>query len=286
MAKEKKVGARAGHEKTMQLLEMLADEKQDCSVSALSRRAGISRYKMTGLLASLESKGVVECAVESGQCDEGCAVLLGRKLLEHADRLGPDRSLLESFPRRHNEAMYQAIVVDARPVIESLALQHNEAMYLTILKGDEVLFLDMVDCRWQVKAEPLVGKRFPFFSNAAGKVMRAIDSWDLLEKIAKRWRRGQLRFPDLAGFRAELETIRETGVAVDCGGMGEGIITVAVAVRDYAGKVVGALTMLGPSFRLLGERLEQEIIPSLLLSGELLSMKFGYVGRDGGRGQQ
>ena len=107
--------------------------------------------------------------------------------------------------------------------------------------------------------------------------MRAIDSWDLLEKIGKRWRRGAVPFPDLAGLRAELELIREEGVAVDCGGMGDGIITVAVAVRDYAGKVVGALTLLGPSFRLLGERLEQEIIPSLRLSGELLSMRFGYV---------
>jgi IclR family transcriptional regulator, KDG regulon repressor len=48
-------------------------------------------------------------------------------------------------------------------------------------------------------------------------------------------------------------------------------------VKDYAGKVVGALMMVGPSIRLFGERLEAEIIPSLQLSAEVLSMKFGYA---------
>ncbi len=67
------------------------------------------------------------------------------------------------------------------------------------------------------------------------------------------------------------------GVAVDAGGLGEGIITVAVAIKDYAGKVVGAITMLGPSFRMLTERLEREIIPSMLEGAEQLSQKFGYA---------
>jgi DNA-binding IclR family transcriptional regulator len=52
---------------------------------------------------------------------------------------------------------------------------------------------------------------------------------------------------------------------------------VAVAIRDYAGKVVGALTMLAPSFRMLQERLEQEIVPSMREGAEILSMKFGYA---------
>jgi DNA-binding IclR family transcriptional regulator len=52
---------------------------------------------------------------------------------------------------------------------------------------------------------------------------------------------------------------------------------VAVAVKDYAGKVIGAITMLGPSFRMLSERLEQEIIPSLIEGADLLSMKLGYA---------
>lgn len=53
-------------------------------------------------------------------------------------------------------------------------------------------------------------------------------------------------------------------------------MSVAVAVRDYAGKVVGAITMLVPSFRAVADRLESEIIPSLQEGADLLSMKLGH----------
>lgn len=160
--------------------------------------------------------------------------------------------------------------------MEKLAREYDEAVYLTVIKDNEVLFLNMVDCDQQIKAEPLVGRKFPFFTNAAGKVMKALDSWDLLEKLCKRDERS-VRRPNMGELASELQEIRTSGVAVDIGGLGEGIISVAVAVRDYAGKVVGALTMLGPSVRMLAERIDNEIIPSLQEGAELLSQRFGYA---------
>jgi DNA-binding IclR family transcriptional regulator len=106
--------------------------------------------------------------------------------------------------------------------------------------------------------------------------MKAVDSWDLLEKLCKRDKRPGRR-PDMGKLASELQEIRATGVAVDNGGLGEGISSVAVAVRDYAGKVVGAITMLGPSFRMLAERIDNEIIPSMQEGADLLSKRFGYV---------
>jgi len=139
-----------------------------------------------------------------------------------------------------------------------------------------VLFLNMVDCLQSIKPESLIGRKFPFFTNAAGKVMKAVESWDLLERLCKRDdSRG--RQPDLKLLACELERIKVTGVAIDNGGIEEGVISVAVAVRDYAGKVIGAITMLGPSFRMLAERIEDEIIPSLQEGAGLLSARFGYV---------
>jgi IclR family transcriptional regulator, KDG regulon repressor len=254
MKKGRKSNSLVAAGKGTELLEMLAAGARELSVSALARKVGLSRYQTLRLLSTLQGRGA-DCAEAPCRYAGSCpSLVLGQKLSESS-----------------------ALLEHAHPVLESLATLHNEAVYMTVLKGDEVLFLDMVDSRWQVKAEPFVGRRFPFFSNAAGKVMRAIDSWDLMEKIGRRWRGGLVQFPDLAGFRVELEQIREKGVAIDCGGMGEGIVTVAVAIRDYAGKVVGALMMAAPAFRLIGDRLENEIVPSLMLSGEMLSMKFGYA---------
>lgn len=272
MAKGKHVVSVTTVEQAVELLTKLANGEKALSVSALARKTGISRYKTMRLLAILEQKGVVRPAVGSGKHGALTGNSAGRA--RAAEKMEPEP---EPVSLKLDDAVCLNIVAGARPVLESLARRHHEAIYLTILNGNEVLLLDVVDGHCQVQAEPLVGRRFPFFNNAAGKVMRAIDSWDLLERLVKRWSGGPEHSPDLTTLHAELELIREKGVAVDCNGMGEGIITVAVAVRDYAGKVVGALMMLGPSFRLIGERLEEEIIPSLLSSGEMLSMKFGYL---------
>jgi DNA-binding IclR family transcriptional regulator len=241
-------------ENALDLLETLTEDIPATTLPRLAEKLGISRNKTFRLLATLENRGLVEREEWSGN------YRLGLITLELAQRFLKSANLIKH----------------AHPVMEGLARKHDEAVYMTVLRGDEVLFLDMVDCGRQVKAASLIGKRYPFFTNAAGKSMKALESREFLDRIGKR-RRNKEALPDLASLEMELNAIRERGVAIDSSGLGDGIISVAVAVRDYAGKVVGALTLLGPSFRMLADRLENEIIPSLTEGAETLSMKFGYV---------
>jgi len=238
----------------IELLEILAENPTSASLIQLTEKIGLNRNNTFRLLATLCEKGVVERDPINGNYQLGAySVVLAQKFLRYA-----------------------SVVNYAHPVMEGLARKHHEAVYMTVAKEDEVLFLDMVDCEQHIKAAPLVGKRFPFFTNSAGKVIKALESREFLEKfLSKRSRK--LGGADFAKLATELEEIRSRGVAVDNGGLGEGIISVAVAIRDYAGKVVGAITMLGPSFRMLTERLENEIIPSMLEEAEILSGKFGYA---------
>lgn len=240
--------------KALDLLEALADEMPESTIHNLADRLELSRNKVFRLLATLETRGLVE-----------------RDLLSGSYRLGVDavqlaQKFIKSMP----------LIELARPVMEKLARKHDEAVYMTVIKGDEVLFVDMVDSAQAVKAAPMVGKKFPFFTNAAGKVLSSLESRDLLEKLLKKRGKRQ-QMPDIDTLESELNIIRDNGFAVDVGGMGDGVISVAVAVKDYAGKVVGALTMLGPSVRMMADRLEEEIIPSLREGAEMLSMKFGYA---------
>lgn len=241
-------------EKALAILETLSDESSDATLSSLAQKLNLSRNRVFRLLATLESKGLVEKEEQSG------IYRLGLSAVELAQRFISSANLLRV----------------ARPVLENLAHKHGEAIYLAVIKEDETLFIDMADCERPVKPAPFVGKRLPFFTNAAGKVIRAMESRDILERFCKK-RRSKDLTPDYNTLESELNTIREQGFAVDSGGLGDDIVSVAVAIRDYAGKVVGALTMLGPSFRIIGERLEQEIIPSLLEGAEILSGKFGYA---------
>lgn len=240
--------------KAFDLLEFLASEETNATIPLLASRLELSRNKVFRLLATLEDKGLIERDETAG------TFRLGISAFEMAQHILKSASLIRL----------------AHPFLEDLARRHDEAVYITVMSNDEVLFLDMVDSFQQIKTAAMVGRRFPFFTNAAGKAIKAMSSSDVLERLGKR-RARQDSIPDIKKLESELSDIRQSGVAVDFGGLGEGICAVAVAIRDYAGKVVGALTMLAPSFRMVQERLDDEIIPSMQESAELLSMKFGYA---------
>jgi len=240
--------------KAFDLLEALAAEDSVATIPVLAKKLNLSRNKVFRLLATLEDKGLIERDEPTG------TFRLGIYAFEMAQHILKSASLIRL----------------AHPIMEELARKHDEAVYITVLNNDEVLFLDMVDSFQQIKATPMVGRRFPFFTNAAGKAIKAMSSTDMLERLGKR-KASMSGIPDVKKLETELSDIRQSGVAVDFGGLGEGICAVAVAIKDYAGKVVGALTILAPSFRMLQERLETEIIPSMRESAEILSMKFGYI---------
>ncbi len=242
--------------KAFDLLETLAAEEGNVTIPVLAKQLDLSRNKVFRLLATLEEKGLIERDEPTG------TFRLGLHAFEMAQHILKSASLIRL----------------AHPIMEELARKHDEAIYITVMNNDEVLFLDMVDCFQQIKTVDMVGQRFPFFTNAAGKAIKAMSSTDFIDRMSRRrGARKNTAMPDLKSLENELIEIRKKGVAVDFGGLGEGVCAVAVAIKDYAGKVVCALTMLAPSFRMLQERLESEIIPSMLEGAEILSMKFGYA---------
>ncbi|CAH2030890.1 IclR family transcriptional regulator [Trichlorobacter ammonificans] len=235
--------------KALELLEALAGDVESPTIPLLASKLSLSRNKTFRLLATLEEKGLVERNGDSGTFQ------LGVQAFEMAQHILKSASLLKM----------------AQPVMEELARKLDEAVYITVMSNDEVLFLDMVDCLQQVKAVDMVGKRFPFFTNAAGKVIKSLSSPDLLTRGRRR-----RDIPDPEALERELQEIRKRGVAVDFNGLGDGLCAVAVAIRDYAGKVVCSLTVLAPAFRMIQDRLEREVIPCMLEGAETLSSKFGY----------
>lgn len=236
--------------KAIDLLDILAQDGDNPSITVIEKKLELSHNKTFRLLATLEDKGLVEKNVQNG------TYCLGLQAFQMAQHILKSTNLIRL----------------AYPVMEELARKLDEAIYITVMNDDEVLFLDMVDSLQQIKAVDVVGKRFPFFTNAAGKVLKSVSSVDLLNRGNKK-----RNIPDPQLLKIELDEIKKKGVAVDFGGLGEGICAVAVVIKDYAGKAVGALTLLAPSFRMLQDRLEQEIIPSMIEGAEELSMKFGYM---------
>jgi len=241
--------------KILELLETLAESNDGVGLHFLAGQINLPRTSTATLLNSLCKNGLVEFDEHLAVYRLGlCSVALAQKML-----------------------MKTSVINYAHPILEELVRRHGESVYMAVPLDNDVLFLDMVDGGQPIKSAPLVGRQVPFFTNAAGKVIRALDSRDLLKKLLRKSGRQKEGMPNLEQLDSELETIRSRGVAVDFGGLGDGIISVAVAVRDYTGKVIGAITLIGPSVRMLTDRLEKEIIPSLQEGAGILSGKFGYA---------
>lgn len=240
--------------KALEVLEILCDCQDGASLAQITSQTGLTRNAAFRILKTLSAKGIVEQDESSNHYTLGfSSATLAQRMLKN-----------------------MSVINYAHPVLEQLANRLDEAVYLTVPKNDEVLFLDMVDCNQQIKTASLLGRIVPFFTNAAGKVMKSLDSRDLLERLVLKIgrKKGAIEYEKLD---LELDAIRAKGVAVDTGGLGEGVISVAVAIRDYSGKVVGAITLIGPAFRLMGKRIDEEIIPSLKEGADLLSGRFGYA---------
>ena len=240
----------------MEILEYLAVVHSEATLQALAVRFDSSPNKIFRLLSTLCDSGFLEQDKPSGTYRLGTGI----------------------FSLAHKLVGKSNIINITHPIIEQLAEKHDEAVYMTVIKGDNVLFLDMSDCHQQIKAMSLVGKSFPYFTNAAGKVMKALESTEVIEWLKSGNKSKTRHIADPEALATELQEIRSNGgFAVESDGLGVGLISVAVAVKDYAGHVIGAITMFGPSFRLVRDRVENEIIPSLLEAAAFTSQRFGYL---------
>jgi DNA-binding IclR family transcriptional regulator len=144
----------------------------------------------------------------------------------------------------------------ARPVMLEVAREYNEATYLVVRRGEEVLFLDVVDTVQKVRLVSQVGRRFSLGATAPGRVFLAFE-----EGVA-------------SGSAAE---IRRAGFCVDSHGVCEEASCAAVPVFDVTGDVVGVLAFMLPDFRVSRESLELELLPALMAAGGMISSRLGYL---------
>ncbi|BCA80610.1 IclR family transcriptional regulator [Desulfuromonas sp. AOP6] len=233
-------------ENALMLLEALGDQDEEITLSQLSERLGMNKASVFRLLATFESRGYVERRKGAGGYGLGpLAYEVGQKLLSRMDLLRK-----------------------SKPVMEALAREYREAVYLVVRRGDEALFLDGVDCSQQVKVVSLVGKRFPLGGCAAGRVLQAFEhgvagaAGSCLEAVL---------------LPAEDAAILECGACADLHGVGQGSAALAVPLLASGGRVVGALTVVGPDFRLDVDGLSMGLLASLCGAGDVISSRMGFI---------
>ena len=230
----------------LDLLEAICVEEQSAShngegevrLSQLSQLLGMNKSVVYRMLVTFEQRGYVERIEETGIYRIGVnAYETGRRLLLRMGML------------RH-----------ARPVMEELSRRCNEAVYLAIRRGNEFLFIDLVESAQQVKIASLVGKRFPLTASAPGQVLLAFSEAPALDLSA-----------------TVLPETHSKGYHHEQGGLGEMVSCLAAPCFNRGGAVAGALCVVGPAFRMADNQVESIFWPLLKDASEAISSKLGYL---------
>ncbi|GAA1285652.1 IclR family transcriptional regulator [Planotetraspora silvatica] len=162
----------------------------------------------------------------------------------------------------------------ARPHMEQLVTRTRESSSIAQLDGSDIVYVARVAVPKIVTLSVSVGTRFPALQTSLGKVLLAgLTPAEVDKVLAEPGRSGitARRQPSPAEREAELRDVRAKGWALTDQELALGIRSVAVPLRDGAGRVVAALNVNANAAETPVEKLTEEHLPLLLRTAGAIS---------------
>ena len=243
-------------ERSLRILERLAEAGPDLSVPELSRHLAMNKTTVFRLLQTLGRHGFVERVSER-------KYRLGIRAFE----IG--MAVMNSMDLRR----------EALPILERLNKETRETIHLTIREGFSVIYIDKLSSPEYIVVQSRIGGRSPLHCTGVGKALLA----HLDESEVKRYMRheGLKRFTpntitNPKELARELERIRRQGYAIDNEEHYAGIACVAAPIFDHRGRVLASFSIAGPASRINASRLP-ELIRLTMEASRDISARFGYT---------
>jgi IclR family pca regulon transcriptional regulator len=134
----------------------------------------------------------------------------------------------------------------ARPHMCDLVAQTHESSSMAQLDGSDIVYVARVAVPKIIALRVSIGTRFPSLPTSQGKILlAALDPDRVAATLAEPSRSGLPPFPprDPASIATELMTVRAQGWALADEELAPGVRSVAVPVRDGAGRVRAAMNV-------------------------------------------
>jgi len=239
----------------MQILKSFSASGSSQGVTELSRKFGLAKSTVSRILATLEEEGFVSKNEENQKYSLGLTVLtLGGIVTNNLD-----------------------IHKQGGPVLSKLVYETGETSHIAILDNLDAIYIGKEECNHPVRILTHVGRRNPSYATSSGKVLLAFSDKSIVYKVIENrlnpYTKNTITDSDL--FLQTLNEIYRDGYAVSKEEYREGIVSVAAPIKNYKGKVVSAVNIVGPSQR-MGRGALSSSIKKVIKAGEEISERLGY----------
>jgi len=242
--------------RALQVMQTLADENRELSLTEIADRLSWPKSTAHGILATLRDYRFVDQSSVNGRY-----------------RLG-----IRLFELGHKVAQNWDIRKIALPVMQKLNKQFGEMVQLATEDFGEVFYIEKVDSTHIIRIVSETGTRLPMHCSGLGKAMLAYRTPAEVKRILSRSgmrRMTNNTITDPVKMDIELAKIREQGFAMDDQEIMEGLRCVAAPIWDKRGDVRYAICVSGLAEQLKGEYLAQ-IREAVQESAREISYHMGY----------
>lgn len=248
--------------KALRILESVGESPAGSSISEVGRSLKIGKSTVHRILATLKDEGFVLVDPLTSR------YTLGSKIAKLGEEVSTQSALVK-------------LGVD---VLKRLVEETHETAYLAILDAGEVLCIAQEESKQTLRVSGEVADRLPAYCSALGKVLLA-DKTDAEVRALYRGIRKFRKFtPNTIGtvdeLLTELNAVRRDRIGNDNEELYANLICLSAGVRDFSGKVIAALGVSVPMYRMTLER-RRFFTDAILRASSELSGKLGYVASQG-----
>jgi len=160
-------------------------------------------------------------------------------------------------------------------VMEDLLQRTGETVHLSVLDGDDVVYVHKIDSPNPVRAYTQIGGRARAHCVATGKAMLASRNRTVLEQLARRLQtRTALTITDPGKFLLEMTRTRAQGYGINRGEWNINVAGIAAPIVDARGETIAAVGLSGPKERFKPARLKT-FAPLVIDAAQTISVRLG-----------
>jgi DNA-binding IclR family transcriptional regulator len=238
-------------ELTVRILETLQEFK-GAGVTEVAEAVGTSKATAHNHLRTLENEKLV-VRDEDGQYDIGLRVL---DIAHYAKSRFPISDIVKEE-------------------VDKLADESGEMALFTVEEHWKCITLYVAAGKKAVQTPVYVGNREELHNTAVGKAILAHKAPEEVERYLDEYGLKEVTedtITDREEFLAELEEVRERGVAYNREEAIHGLVGIGLPVRRHDGTVVGALSIIGPESRMDEESLQGEYVDMIKRSANIIEI--------------